>query len=126
MKFLADVGISLSTVQSLRKEGDDAVHLREHQLPRLSDTAILDKARQEGRIVLTFDLDFGDLLAAGVHHSPSVILVRLHDQTPSSVLPKLLAVLAQRPRELKSGAVVVVEDMRYRLRRLPVEKADNG
>jgi predicted nuclease of predicted toxin-antitoxin system len=125
MKFLADMGISMTTVQALCKEGHDAVHLREQQLHRLSDAAILDKARQEGRIVLSSDLDFGDLLAAGLHQFPSVMLFRLHDQTPSSVTPKLLAVLAQRRRELESGAVVVVEDARYRLRRLPIEKMDD-
>jgi predicted nuclease of predicted toxin-antitoxin system len=122
MKVLADMGISLSTVQTLRETGHDAAHLREQGLQRLSDVLILDKARQEGRVVLTCDLDFGDLLAAGLYHSPSVILFRLRDQAPSSVTPKLLAVLSERCQELQAGAIVVVEDARYRLRRLPIER----
>jgi len=121
MKFLADMGISLSTVLTLRNEGHDAVHLREERLHRLSDEEILEKARQEQRIVLTTDLGFGDLLAAGLHRSPSVILFRLHDQTPASVTPRLRSVLAEQSRQLQAGACVVVEDTRYRLRRLPIE-----
>ena len=35
MKFLADVGVSISTVQALRAAAHDAVHLREEGLIRL-------------------------------------------------------------------------------------------
>ena len=72
MKFLADMGISMSTVLALRQHHHDAAHLREQGLERLSDPDILDKARREGRVVLTFDLDFGDLLATGLETFPSV------------------------------------------------------
>ncbi|MGA3066169.1 MAG: DUF5615 family PIN-like protein [Tepidisphaeraceae bacterium] len=37
MKFLADMGVSAGVVQWLRREGHDAVHLRELGLPRLED-----------------------------------------------------------------------------------------
>lgn len=124
MKFLADVGISLSTVQALRNAGHDARHLREEALQRLSDAEIVDKARREGRIILTFDLDFGELLALGLSDSPSVIIFRLHDERPASVIPKLMDVLAQSSKELDQGAVVVVEDTRYRLRHLPVKASE--
>jgi predicted nuclease of predicted toxin-antitoxin system len=63
MKFLADMGISPRTVTWLRKQGYDAVHLNEQGLERLSDEAILSKARKEERVVLTLDLDFSYLLA---------------------------------------------------------------
>ncbi|MDH3688385.1 MAG: DUF5615 family PIN-like protein [Gammaproteobacteria bacterium] len=124
MKFLADVGISLSTVEALRKAGHDARHLRDEGLQRLSDAEILDKARREGRIILTFDLDFGDLLALGLSDSPSVIIFRLHDETPASVIPKLMDVLAKSSEELDQGALTVVGDARYRLRRLPVRESE--
>jgi predicted nuclease of predicted toxin-antitoxin system len=60
MKFLADMGISPRTVTFLRELGHEAVHLHEEGLERLGDTAILAKARKEGRILLTHDLDFGE------------------------------------------------------------------
>jgi predicted nuclease of predicted toxin-antitoxin system len=125
MKFLADMGISQSTVQALRNVGHDAVHLREQGLQRLIDVAILDKARQEKRIVLTFDLDFGELLAVGLHDSPSVVIFRLHNATPASVQPKLMEVLEKEGKELEQGAIVIVQDTRYRLRRLPIKGVKN-
>jgi predicted nuclease of predicted toxin-antitoxin system len=57
------MGVSLSTVRALRSDGHNAVHLREEGLNRLPDAEILEKARQEQRVILTFDLDLGDLLA---------------------------------------------------------------
>lgn len=122
MKCLADVGVSMSTVRALREGGHDAVHLREQGLQRLSDPEILKKAAAEERIVLTFDLDFGDLLALGIKKSPSVVIFRLHDETPASVNPRLLEVLNDRRTDLEKGALIVVEDNRYRMRRLPIEE----
>lgn len=121
MRFLADMGVSMSTVQALRRQGYEAVHLREQKLERLPDPDILEKAKREHRIIITFDLDFGDLLAAGGHLLPSVIIFRLHDQTPPSVTPKLLEVISHQRNELETGVLIVVEEMRYRVRKLPIE-----
>ena len=41
MKFLADMGISQKTVEWLRNQGYNIVHLREEGLQKLSDEAIL-------------------------------------------------------------------------------------
>ncbi len=122
MRFLADVGVSLTTVKALRQEGHDAVHLREQGLQRLPDEEILGKARQENRIILTFDLDFADLLALGMAQSPSVMIFRLSNETPASVIPRMLSVIQERRKELEEGAIIMIEDSRYRLRRLPVKE----
>lgn len=114
------MGISMTTVQALRASGHEAVHLQEEGLERLADTAILEKARQEERIVLTCDLDFGYILATGTYTLPSVIIFRLQSYTPTSVTPRLLAALSDYSRELAAGAIVTVEDSRYRLRRFPI------
>lgn len=120
MRFLSDVGISRSTTTELRRRGHDVLHLREEGLQRLPDDRILELAQHERRIVLTFDLDFGDLLALGAHSFPSVVIFRLQDQTPASVTPRLLKLMDERKTELEAGAIVIIEDRRYRLRRLPI------
>ncbi len=61
--FLADMGVSLKTTKWLREMGYDSVHLREQDLHRLADEFIIKKAREENRIILTFDLDFAKLMA---------------------------------------------------------------
>ena len=57
MKFLAGIGVSLTTVEALRPANHNAVHLRDEGLIRPPDPGI-QKALAEGRTVLTFDLDF--------------------------------------------------------------------
>lgn len=41
MRFLADMGVSLRTVEWLRESGHDAVHVREYGMHRASDATIL-------------------------------------------------------------------------------------
>lgn len=125
MKFLADMNVSMSTVLRLRGEGHDAVHLREQGLSRLADALILEKARHEGRVILTFDLDFGDLMATGCHELPSVIIFRLRDETPVSVTLKLIDVIRVKREDLERGAILIVEHARYRTRRLPLRERED-
>lgn len=101
MKFLADMGISMATVRVLREAGYEVAHLLEEGLCRLPDTEILKKARVEGRVLLTCDLDFGDLLAASGDNLPSVILFRLSDYKPAFLNPRLMEVLATRRDDLE-------------------------
>ena len=104
MRFLADMGVSITTVEALRAAYHDVVHLREEGLIRLPDPEIVSKAAGEHRIVLTFDLDFGDILAATRSEAPSVIIFRLRNQTPAAVNPRLFRVIEGCERELTSGA----------------------
>ena len=64
MRFLADVGVLLRVVEWLRSSGHDAIHLRDEGLHTLRNGEIFQKALREARIVLTFDLDFGEIVAA--------------------------------------------------------------
>ena len=114
------MGVSITTVEALRAADHDALHLREEGLIRLPDPEIAVKAARESRIVLTFDLDFGDILAAARSDAPSVIIFRLRNQTPHAVNPRLFRVIGDCQEELASGAIIMVENDGYRVRRLPI------
>lgn len=120
MKFLADMGISPRTVNWLRNAGYDAVHLVEEGLERLPDDEILVKAREEGRILLTVDLDFGYLLAISKAELPSVILFRLGNESYEIINECLTEVLSLCEKELAGGAIISVTDETYRVRGLPI------
>lgn len=120
MRFLADAGISPRTVEFLTQLGHDAVHARTLNLHRAADHRIVEHARADARIVVTFDLDFGDILALGVMDGPSVIIFRLSDERPAAVNPRLSAVLNEQRQALEAGALILVEDSRYRVRKLPI------
>jgi len=70
-----------------------------------------------------FDLDFGAILALGVLKDPSAVIFRLADERADSVNRRLEAVLSEQAELLASGGLVLVEDARYRVRRLPITKS---
>jgi len=120
MRFLADMGVSRRVVDWLRTAGHDAVHLSEQGLQRLGNGEICRKAADEDRVVLTFDLDFGEILAMSGGRILSVVLFRLNNTTSAFVIRRLEIVLKEAGEALESGAIVVVEDGRCRIRRLPL------
>lgn len=63
-QFIADENIPKESVDILKKQGVDIVSITEFALG-LGDTEILDLANKRGRIVITFDKDFGQLIFKG-------------------------------------------------------------
>jgi len=120
MRFLADAGVSPKTVEFLKQLGHEAVHVRTLGLQRAPDAELVERARADASVVLTFDLDFGEILALGILDKPSVIIFRLADERADSVNQSLSTVLAERLAELQSGVLILVEDTRYRVRKLPI------
>lgn len=120
MKFLADMGISPRTVAFLHGLGHDAVHLHALGLDRLPDPNILEMARAENRILLTHDLDFTELMAAGGETLPSVIVFRLRSMRPERVNWYLQGIVSQHQAALEQGAIVSVIEGQVRVRSLPI------
>lgn len=122
MRFLADMGISQHIVEWLKEAGHDAVHLREQGLQRMKDADILAKGRDENRVVLTMDLDFGYLLAVSGWQTPSTIIFRLADETAESLKERLQEVLRTCSEALGEGAILSVRQESIRVRRLPISR----
>jgi predicted nuclease of predicted toxin-antitoxin system len=125
VKFLLDMGLARSTATFLRIQGYDAVHLREEGLRRLEDHEIIEKARAEGRVILTHDLDFGRIVALSRSHLPSVITFRLNDMRPAQVNHYLVEVLANFAGKLEAGALVSVNERGIRVRLLPIQNPES-
>src|SRR4051794_32426664 len=103
MRFLADMGVSQQVVEWLRATGHEAVHLRDEGLQRLPNGEIFQKAGREQRIVLTFDLDFGEILAGSGGQTVSVILFRLRNTRSTFVIQRLGDVIAHSSADLSRG-----------------------
>ena len=116
------MGLAQTTIVFLREQGHDAVHLRDQGLQQLPDIEIVQKARAEGRVILTHDLDFGRIVALGGTRVPSVITFRLSDMRPSQVNQRLLSVLEHFTEQLEMGALVSVTDGGIRVRSLPISE----
>ncbi len=121
MKFLIDNALSPLLAQRLKGAGHDAAHVRDYGLQASSDDEIFDRAREEHRIVVSADTDFGTLLALRQEQLPSVALFRGGAQRrPEEQASVLLGNLPAIEAALEEGSVVVIEPNRIRVRRLPI------
>lgn len=121
MRFLADMGVAHSVVTWLKSHEYDAVHLKDEGLQRLPDSDILQKAIEENRILLTFDLDFGEIIAHSAGRNASVIVFRLQNTRVNNVIQRLETVLVESQNALERGAIISVEEDRHRVRYLPLQ-----
>ena len=120
LRFLLDMGISSRIAPWLKNQGHEAIHLNDENLFQLPDKAILEKAVREDRIILTADMDFGQLLALNKSQQASVIQFRVSDFTPDNIESKLELLFKKFADELDGNFLITIEDYRIRYRRLPI------
>lgn len=76
MNFVADECVAQDVVTRLRADGHDVYAVREQQ-NGIDDTTVLETAIRMGRVLLTQDLDFGELVYRQNLPHTGVILIRL-------------------------------------------------
>lgn len=120
IQILIDMNLSPDWVDELANHGWAAVHWSTIGDPRATDRRIMDWARSNGHVVFTHDLDFGTMLALTHATGPSVIQVRGQNVLPDHMAPIVVAALKQHETDLSSGALVVIDELKSRVRVLPI------
>ena len=120
IKFLVDMNLSPQWVPVLQSGGWSTVHWSTIGDPRATDRSNMDWSVANDYAVFTHDLDFGTALALTHGRGPSVIQVRGQDVLPEHMGSMVIAVLHQYESELVSGALVVVDENKSRIRILPM------
>lgn len=107
-------------VEYFARHGVQALHWATVGDPRAKDETIMDHARQEGMVVFTHDLDFGNILAVTHARGPSVIQVRTEDPVPSVIGELVVSSIREYEAHLDRGALLTIEPNRWRGRLLPL------
>jgi predicted nuclease of predicted toxin-antitoxin system len=116
LRLLIDLNLSPSWVEVLREAGFEAEHWYRIGAANAPDSELFAWASKNGYIVFTHDLDFGALLAATHAVSPSVFQIRTDDVSPDALGLRAIAWLYRFEPQLVSGALVVVDEIRERVR----------
>lgn len=117
MRFLADENVSAPSVQRLREAGLDVEAIGETS-PSALDDSVLAYARENGRILITFDRDFGELVYhRGAPRPPGIIYLRIPPAAPDSAARAVLDLL-RLPEVVLEGRFTVVDVDKVRQRPL--------
>jgi len=122
MKFVADENFPRAALMLLRESGFDVSSIAESH-PGIPDTEVMAIAGREGRTLLTFDKDFGELVfRLGLPASCGVILFRINSFTPTECAD--LALAALQSGVAWAGHFCVVKDSKLRISTLPPSRGD--
>jgi predicted nuclease of predicted toxin-antitoxin system len=116
VNFLADECCDAGIVATLRADGHNVVYVLERQAG-ISDEDVLQNAFVEGRILLTEDKDFGELIYRLKKPAYGIILIRIDVQERDEKWPRLASLIANHGDRLP-GYFAVLEVNKYRFRPL--------
>jgi len=117
LRFLADECCDYAAVRALRGAGHEVETISE-LAPESEDGQVLELAASQGRILVTEDKDFGQLVYAAARHASGVILLRFPGNVRSSIGPALVSAV-ERLGEHLYGSFVVVRPGTLRISRNP-------
>lgn len=117
-RFLLDANLSPITREFPESTFNlDVTDLLSLSLGYLTDLDVVELARREGRIIVTLDLDFGEIYHQRAGGDLGVIIVRLADQTVESVNRVLERFFRTEAASIPlDRSLVVVEAHRVRIR----------
>jgi predicted nuclease of predicted toxin-antitoxin system len=108
VRFIVDESTGIAVTEYLRRSGHDVVAVAEIT-PQALDPDILSRASSEGRILITNDKDFGDLVFRGRKPYPGVLLLRLRNESSANRVRVVKSVLDRYADRLPDHFVVATE-----------------
>jgi len=120
MKFLADENVPLPSAVLLRCLGWDVRHIAE-DCPSEKDSAVMKMAKDEERILITFDRDYGELIFRRMLPSPAgIIYLRFEPYYPSEAGEVIANLIETGKISFTGNFTVIRNDGHIRQRPLPV------
>ena len=121
MKFRVDLNLSPRLAARLLECGHDAVHGMELGLVSSPDEDVLSRARDDERVVISADSDFGTILAATRAETPSVIYIRrASGRRVEQLVDLVVGNLDLLEEALLAGSIEMLGAGTARIRRLPI------
>lgn len=116
MKFKIDENLPAEVAGLLRKQEHDAVTVLEQHLGGSPDSNIAVICQQEGRALVTLDIDFADIRFYPPEQYPGIIVLRLERQDKPHVLDIFAHVMEAFSSEPIKGRLWIVEEKQIRIR----------
>jgi predicted nuclease of predicted toxin-antitoxin system len=115
MRFLLDQSADFRLIPYLRERGHDVAAISRNYPPGLPDEDVLTIAREEARVLIVADRDFGELIFEQELAHAGIIFFRLPGATLQTKLEHLNTVLEEHTDALERGEFLVVIPGRIRV-----------
>lgn len=116
MKFKIDENLPVEVAERLKLAGHDAATVLAQKLVGKPDEDLAAICQQEGRIIITLDLDFADIRAYPPGEFVGAIVLRLQQQDKMHVLHVLEPLLESLKTETPEKKLWIVDEHRIRIR----------
>lgn len=110
MNFLADESVDQPIVERLRHDGHDVLAVVEME-QSIPDEMVLERANQQGALLLTADKDFGELVFSQRRITAGVVLIRLAGLSPGTKAAIVSDVIREHGAELLHAFTVISPGM---------------
>lgn len=118
LDFLVDENIPLSATAALREPGHRARHVGDVGLRGAPDEIIFARAQEEGWIIITRDLGFGNLLNYPLGTHAGIVVLRVPSTFTAPQIRDILSTfISDIEPDMLNRALAIVEPGRYRIRR---------
>ncbi len=122
MKIKLDENLSRHLAGPIEQEGHEVATAADEGLLGKPDAAVASASVREGRMLLTLDLEFGDLRKFPPGDHPGIVLFRPRRMSPLSVNRFVSFFVRNTDLEELAGCVTVVEPGRLRIRRPSIDR----
>lgn len=116
MLFKLDENLPGALVKLFAEAGHDAVTVADQEMVGASDPRIAAVCRDEGRVIVTLDMDFADIRNYPPQDYHGLVVFRLSRHGPGRVLAVAARLIEMLPETSLQGQLWIVEDDRIRIR----------
>lgn len=115
MRFKLDENLSPSLASLLASAGHDAHSITEQGLGGRPDERVIEVCKRENRALITFDLDFSNIVAYPPKDYAGLVVLRLNSQAHPAAESAVRRVLSLLATEALLGRLWIVEETRIRI-----------
>jgi predicted nuclease of predicted toxin-antitoxin system len=120
VRLKLDENLSWRITERLRHAGHDVATVRDQELGGADDDTLFARRRQEGRCLVTLDLDFGNVLRFPPEQTPGLAVLRPAGRPTMAALGRLAEQLIEAlSRESIASRLWIIEPGRIRIHESP-------
>ncbi len=116
MLFKIDENLHEEIARLLRRNGHNAISVYDQRMQGRTDEDVAAVCRREGRVIVTQDLDFANIVGFPPEEYAGIIVLRLHDQSRPSIFAAIQRLLPLLAAESLTGCLWTVDDVGMRIR----------